>query len=92
MILRTIKHIRYGTFKNLERFILYIWLIGFMPDVKRVFQYHGAEHKSIATFEAGLPLTVENARKFVIEKIFDTEYVDNKIVESTLKYLSVSRQ
>jgi uncharacterized protein YqhQ len=45
-------------------FILYIWLIGFMPDVKRVFQYHGAEHKSIATFEAGLPLTVENARKF----------------------------
>lgn len=45
-------------------FILYIWLIGFMPDVRRVFQFHGAEHKSISTFEAGLPLTVENARKF----------------------------
>jgi len=45
-------------------FILYIWGISFMKDVYRVFQYHGAEHKSISTFEAGLELTVENARKF----------------------------
>jgi len=45
-------------------FVGYIWGISFMKDVYRVFQYHGAEHKSIATFEAGLDLTVENARKF----------------------------
>ncbi|HLW56586.1 MAG TPA: DUF1385 domain-containing protein [Bacteriovoracaceae bacterium] len=45
-------------------FIGYIWAISFMKDVYRVFQYHGAEHKSIATFEAGMDLTVENARKF----------------------------
>lgn len=45
-------------------FVSYIWGISFMKDVYRVFQYHGAEHKSIATFEAGLELTVENARKF----------------------------
>lgn len=45
-------------------FISYIWGISFMKDVYRVFQYHGAEHKSIATFEAGLELTVDNARKF----------------------------
>jgi uncharacterized protein YqhQ len=45
-------------------FILYIWLIGFLPDIKRVFQYHGAEHKSIATFEAGEKLEVANARKY----------------------------
>lgn len=45
-------------------FILYIWLIGFVPDIRRVFQYHGAEHKSISTFEAGQELTVENAKKF----------------------------
>lgn len=44
-------------------FILYIWGIGFIPDIYRVFQYHGAEHKSISTFEAGEELTVENARK-----------------------------
>lgn len=40
----------------------YMAAISLLPDVKRVFQYHGAEHKSIATYEAGLPLTVENAR------------------------------
>jgi uncharacterized protein YqhQ len=45
-------------------FISYIWGISFMKDVYRVFQYHGAEHKSIATFEAGMDLTVENAKKF----------------------------
>lgn len=43
-------------------FIVYVWLISFMKDVKRVFQYHGAEHKAIFTYEAGLELTVENAR------------------------------
>lgn len=44
-------------------FLIYIWLISFLPDVKKVFQYHGAEHKSISTFEAGEELTVENAKK-----------------------------
>ena len=45
-------------------FILYVYLIGFIPDIRRVFQYHGAEHKSISTFEAQEALTVENARKY----------------------------
>lgn len=44
-------------------FLTYIWLISFLPDIKKVFQYHGAEHKSISTFEAGEELTIENARK-----------------------------
>jgi uncharacterized protein YqhQ len=44
-------------------FVSYIWIIGFIPDIRRVFQYHGAEHKSISTFEAGEELIVENARK-----------------------------
>ena len=43
-------------------FILYLALIALIPDLKRVFMYHGAEHKTIACFEAGKPLTVENAR------------------------------
>lgn len=43
-------------------FVLYIFLIGLFPDIKRVFQYHGAEHMSISTFEAGEALTIENAR------------------------------
>lgn len=45
-------------------FLTYIWAISFLPDIKKVFQYHGAEHKSISTFEAGKELTVENARQF----------------------------
>jgi len=44
-------------------FVLYIWLLGLMPSLHRVFQYHGAEHKSIYTYEKGLPLNIENAKK-----------------------------
>ena len=44
-------------------FLLYILGISLMPDIKRVFQYHGAEHKSVACYEAGDELTVKNARK-----------------------------
>lgn len=44
-------------------FMLYIFGISRMKDIQRVFQYHGAEHKTIACFEAGEPLTVENAAK-----------------------------
>lgn len=42
----------------------YMALISRMPDIQRVFQYHGAEHKSIYCYEKGLPLTVANARSF----------------------------
>jgi len=45
-------------------FLLYIWAISRMKDIQRVFQYHGAEHKSIFTFEAGEELIVENVRRF----------------------------
>lgn len=41
----------------------YVYLISLKEDIRRVFEYHGAEHKSIYAFEAGLELTVENARK-----------------------------
>ncbi|HQD39636.1 MAG TPA: DUF1385 domain-containing protein [Bacillota bacterium] len=45
-------------------FVSYIVLISRMEDIRRVFEYHGAEHKTIYAQEAGLPLTVENIRKF----------------------------
>ncbi len=44
-------------------FVAYIWLVSKIPDIKRVFMYHGAEHKSIFCYEQGLELTVENVRK-----------------------------
>ncbi|MCQ2431645.1 MAG: DUF1385 domain-containing protein, partial [Clostridia bacterium] len=59
-----------GWFKNLIEgvirigiFICYIWLVSLMKDIRRTFEYHGAEHKTIFCYEAGLPLTVENIKK-----------------------------
>jgi len=45
-------------------FLLYLWAISLSKDIRRVFQYHGAEHKSIYAYEAGENLTVANARKY----------------------------
>jgi uncharacterized protein YqhQ len=45
-------------------FLAYLKLVGLMPDIKRVFSYHGAEHKTIACFEQKEELTVENVRKY----------------------------
>jgi len=56
--------------EGLMRLILlvgYIWGIGFMPDVKRLFGYHGAEHKTINAFEAGAELTPEVVATYPIE-------------------------
>lgn len=45
-------------------FLAYMALVGLMPDMRRLFQYHGAEHKTIACYEAGEELTPENIRKY----------------------------
>ena len=45
-------------------FVLYVWAVSFMPDIKTTFRYHGAEHKTIHCFESGLELTPENAKQF----------------------------
>ncbi|MBP5236902.1 MAG: DUF1385 domain-containing protein [Clostridia bacterium] len=45
-------------------FILYLFFASLQPDIKRTFQYHGAEHKSIFAYEAGVDLTPENAMKY----------------------------
>jgi uncharacterized protein YqhQ len=45
----------------------YIWIIGKVPEIQRVFAYHGAEHKTINAYEAGAPLTPEEVAKFPLE-------------------------
>ena len=55
-----------GTIEGVSKmiiFIVYIALVSQMKDIKRTFMYHGAEHKSIACYEAGDELTVENVKK-----------------------------
>lgn len=49
---------------RLAIFMVYIYGISRLKDIKRVFQYHGAEHKTIHAYEAGVELTVENVQKF----------------------------
>jgi len=54
-------------FIRLLIFIGYIWMIGRMEDIKRVFGYHGAEHKTINAYEAGLDLTVANVQRQTVQ-------------------------
>ncbi len=42
----------------------YLWLVSLVPDMRRTFEYHGAEHKTVACYEAGEPLTPKNAKKY----------------------------
>jgi uncharacterized protein YqhQ len=49
---------------RLALFLLYLWGIGFMPDIRRVFAYHGAEHKTINAYENGAPMTPVAVSRF----------------------------
>ena len=44
-------------------FLAYLWAVGLIPDIRRVFAYHGAEHKTVNAYEAGLELTPENVTR-----------------------------
>ena len=64
------RNLAHNLLEGVMRLILlvgYIWGLGFMPDVKRLFGYHGAEHKTINAYEAGVELTPENVAKFPLE-------------------------
>ena len=63
-------NLAHNLLEGLIRLVLlvgYIWAIGFMPDVKRLFGYHGAEHKTINAFESGADLTPDEVAKYPIE-------------------------
>jgi len=51
-------------FFRITFFVIYLILISFMKDVRRLFQYHGAEHRVVYNFESGKPVTVKNAQSF----------------------------
>jgi uncharacterized protein YqhQ len=52
---------------RLGLFVAYLWAVGKMPNIARVFAYHGAEHQTINAFEAGAELTPENVSRFPLE-------------------------
>lgn len=58
-----IKNLIEGVIK-IAIFIAYLWAVSFMKDIRRTFEYHGAEHKSVFCYESGEELTPENVKKF----------------------------
>lgn len=72
-------------------FLGYITIISMMKDVRRVFEYHGAEHKVIHCFESGEELTVENARKFTtLHPRCGTSFILIVLVTSIIVYSFVT--
>ena len=71
-------------------FVLYVWIISFMEDVRRMFMYHGAEHKAINAFEAG-DLSVENAmRQSRIHERCGTNFLMIFLISSVLVFSFLS--
>ncbi len=65
----------------------YVWAIGFMPDIKRVYAYHGAEHKTINAFEDGAELTPETVAKYPLEHPrCGTAFLLNVVIFSIILY------
>lgn len=68
-------------------FVLYVYGISFMKDVRRIFQYHGAEHMTIACFEDKKKLTIENIKKYPKEHIrCGTSFIALVIIISIIVY------
>src|SRR3989344_1061793 len=73
-------------------FILYIFIISKMPDIKRVFQYHGAEHKAVNCYESGLKLTVKNIKKFsTAHKRCGTTFILLVLMISVIVYIFIPK-
>ena len=74
-------------------FIGYLALISRMPDIRRVFEYHGAEHMTIHALEAGNPLTIENVRRYpTAHPRCGTEFLVVVIILSIFAFSLVGRQ
>lgn len=74
-------------------FVGYIWLIGRMEDIRRVFGYHGAEHMAVAAHEAKEPLTVESVRRFPeAHPRCGTSFLMTVVVVSILLFILIPRE
>lgn len=73
-------------------FLGYLTAVGLMPDIKRVFQYHGAEHKAIAAYENDAPLTPESAQTFTTQHVrCGTNFLLTVLVIAILVYSAIGR-
>jgi uncharacterized protein YqhQ len=95
---RSLGHLFHGSFPIVEGiarlaiFVGYLLVIGRMRDIRRVFQYHGAEHKSIAAYENGVELTPETAQQFSTAHVrCGTNFLLTVMVVAILVYSMVPR-
>jgi uncharacterized protein YqhQ len=73
-------------------FLGYLLLIGLLPDIKRVFMYHGAEHKAIAAYENGVEVTPESAQQFTTQHVrCGTNFLLTVMVVTIFVYSFVGR-
>ena len=73
-------------------FVLYVYIISFSKDVKRVFQYHGAEHKAVACYEDDKELTIDNVQKFsTVHKRCGTTFVFLVLFVSIIIYTFIPK-
>jgi uncharacterized protein YqhQ len=73
-------------------FLGYLAAVGLMPDIKRVFQYHGAEHKAIAAYENDAPLTPESAQTFTTQHVrCGTNFLLTVLVIAIIVYSVIGR-
>jgi uncharacterized protein YqhQ len=71
-------------------FVAYVYLISLMPDIRRVFEYHGAEHKAVACYEAKEKLTVENVKKYsTLHKRCGTTFIFFVLFVSIIVYVFI---
>jgi len=78
---------------RLAFFIAYLWIISLIPDIKRVFKYHGAEHKAVNAYEAGVPLEVEAVRKYDTAHVrCGTSFLFVVLVIAILVFAIIGRQ
>lgn len=72
--------------------VAYIWGVGYLPDIRRVFAYHGAEHKTVHAFEDGAPLTVDTVRTYTkAHKRCGTSFILVTVIISVLVFSLVGR-
>jgi uncharacterized protein YqhQ len=84
-------HVYEGLFR-LSIFLAYLLLISLMKDIRRLFQYHGAEHKAIATYENGVQMSPEVAQRFSTEHVrCGTNFLLTVMVLSILIYSLTGR-
>ncbi|MEA1939847.1 MAG: DUF1385 domain-containing protein [Candidatus Caldatribacteriota bacterium] len=86
----------YNLFEGILRisiFLIYLFIISKVPDIRRVFEYHGAEHKVIYTYEAGEELTVNNVKKYsTLHPRCGTSFIFIVLIISILVFSMLGKQ